>query len=143
MERTATYVRGQLIDKRTRAKNTVRALLSIAGVTPPELPALWTWSGLKWLRQLRLPTFSERLRRDLLLKEIETLMRQVRRIEQELNRQAQRTSAVGQLRSIPGVGPRSAEAVAAFVKEPRPAASWKQSRSQPSWSRRSEKETSK
>jgi len=110
--------RGQLIAKRTRAKNTARALLRSAGVTPPKHPGLWTKTGLKWLRQLDLPTFSQQLRRDLLLEEIETLVRQVRRIEQELNRQARRTAAVAQLRSIPGVGARTAEAVAAFLDDP-------------------------
>ena len=110
--------RSQLIAKRTRAKNTLRALLRSAGVNPPKHPGLWTKAGLKWLRSLELPTFSQQLRRDLLLEEIETLVRQVRRIEQQLNRQARRTSAVAQLRSIPGVGPRTAEAVAAFVDDP-------------------------
>src|SRR5438445_2424712 len=71
-----------------------------------------------WLRQLALPTTSQQLRRDLLLEEIETLIRQVRRIDQQLNRQAQQTPAVAQLRSIPGVGVRTAEAVAAFVDDP-------------------------
>jgi transposase len=110
--------RSQVIAKRTRAKNTVRALLRSAGVTPPKQPGLWTKKGLAWLRQLALPTASQQLRRDLLLEEIETLLRQVRRIEQELNRQAQRTAAVARLRSIPGVGMRTAEAVAAFVDDP-------------------------
>jgi transposase len=58
------------------------------------------------------------LRRDLLLEEIETLARQVRRIQQELDRQARRTSAVGRLRTIPGVGARTAAAVAAFIDDP-------------------------
>jgi transposase len=110
--------RSQVIAKRTRAKNTVRALLRGAGVVPPKQPALWTKKGLAWLRQVALPTSSQQLRRDLLLEEIETLIRQVRRIEQQLNRQAQQTSAVAQLRSIPGVGIRTAEAVAAFVDDP-------------------------
>jgi transposase len=110
--------RSQVIAKRTRAKNTVRALLRSAGSTPPTHPGLWTKKGLAWLRQLDLPTPSQQLRRDLLLEEIETLLRQVRRIEQQLNRQAQQTSAVAQLRSIPGVGIRTAEAVAAFVDDP-------------------------
>jgi transposase len=87
-------------------------------VNPPKAPGLWTKTGLKWLRQLELPTSSQRLRRDLLLEEIDTLCRQVRRIEQELNRQARRTSAVARLRTIPGVGARTAEAVAAFVDDP-------------------------
>jgi transposase len=110
--------RSQVIAKRTRAKNTLRALLRSAGVVPPETPALWTKKGLAWLRQLDLPTPSQQLRRDLLLEEIETLLRQVRRIEQQLSHQAQHTPAVAQLRSVPGVGIRTAEAVVAFVDDP-------------------------
>src|SRR5262245_57961401 len=110
--------RSQVIAKRTRAKNTVRALLRSAGIVPPRQPGLWTRKGLAWLRQLALPTVSQQLRRDLLLEEIETLLRQVRRIEQQLNHQAEQTPAVAQLRSIPGVGIRTAEAVAAFIDDP-------------------------
>jgi transposase len=110
--------RGQVITKRTRAKNARRALLRGAGVVPPGHPALWAKAGLARLRQLELPTPSQQLRRDLLLEEIETLLRQVRRLEQQLNHQAQHTPAVTQLRSIPGVGLRTAEAAAAFVDDP-------------------------
>jgi len=104
--------RSQVIAKRTRAKNTARALLRSAGVVPPKHPGLWTKKGLAWLRQLKLPTASQELRRDLLIEEIDTLIRQVRRIEQHLNKQAQQAPAVVRLRSIPGVGIRTAEAVA-------------------------------
>ena len=110
--------RGQVIAKRTRAKNTVRALLRSTGVVPPKRPGLWTKKGLAWLRQLTLPTVSQQLRRDLLLEEIDTLIRQVRRIEQHLNHHARKISAVAQPRSIPGVGIRTAEAVAAFIDDP-------------------------
>jgi transposase len=47
--------RSQVIAKRTRAKNTVRALLRSAGVVPPTQPGLWTKKGLAWLRKLDLP----------------------------------------------------------------------------------------
>jgi transposase len=110
--------RSQVIAKRTRAKNTVRALLRGAGVTPPRHPGLWSKAGLVWLRQLSLPTFSQQLRRDLLVEEIDTLTRQLRRIEQELNRLGLQTPAVFLLRSIPGVGLRTAEAIVAFVDDP-------------------------
>jgi len=110
--------RSQVIAKRTRAKNALRALLRGAGVVPPKSPGLWTKKGLAWLRQLELPTASQRLRRDLLLEEVEALNGQVRRLEQELNRWAQQTPAVARLRSIPGVGIRTAEAVAAFIDDP-------------------------
>jgi transposase len=110
--------RSQIIAKRTRAKNSVRSLLRSAGIVPPLHPSLWTKSGLAWLRNVELPTSSQQLRRDLLIEEIETLVRQVRRIEYHLNHQAQKAPAVAQLRSIPGVGVRTAEAVAAFVDDP-------------------------
>ena len=42
----------------------------------------------------------------------------MRRIEHELNHQAGRSPAVARLRSIPGVGARTAEAVAAFIDDP-------------------------
>jgi transposase len=118
MWRELINCRSQVIAKRTRAKNTVRALLRSAGVAAPKQPGLWSKQGLAWLRQLALPTLSQQVRRDLLLEEVQALNRQVRRIEQQLNQQAQRTPAVGQLRSIPGVGIRTAEAVAAFVDDP-------------------------
>src|SRR5262249_29997563 len=96
--------RSQAIAKRTRAKNTVRSRRRSAGVAaPPKQPGLWTKKGLAWLRQVALPTPSQQWRRDLLLEEIETLIRQVRRIEQQLNHLAQQTPAVTHLRSIRGV----------------------------------------
>jgi hypothetical protein len=107
-----------VIAKRTRAKNSLRTLLRCAGVVPPGRPGLWTKGGQEWLRRLELPTASQRLRRDLLLEEIESLTQQVRRIEHELNHQAGRSPAVTCLRTIPGVGVRTAEAVAAFVDDP-------------------------
>ena len=110
--------RSQVIAKRTRAKNTIRALLRSAGEVPPRHPSLWTKKGLAWLRQLNLPTASQQLRLDLFLEEIETLNRQLRRIELELNRRAAHSPAVSLLRSIPGIGIRTAEAIVAFVDDP-------------------------
>ena len=46
------------------------------------------------------------------------LVGQIRRIEQELNRQARKVPAVALLRTIPGVGARTAEAVVAFIDDP-------------------------
>ena len=110
--------RSQVIVKRTRAKNAARALLRSAGTVPPQRPSLWTKQGMAWLRQLELPTLSQALRRDLLIEEIETLTRQVRRIEQDLNHRGQQSAAVFQLQSISGIGIRTAEAVTAFVDDP-------------------------
>src|SRR5262249_31777354 len=94
------------------------ALLRGAGVIPPKQPGLWTKKGLAWLRQLVLPTTSQPLRRGFLLEEIETPIRQGRRLEQQLNRPGQPTAAGAPPRGTPGVGIRTAEAVAAFVDDP-------------------------
>ena len=110
--------RGQLVAERTRAKNGARALLRSAGVVAPKRPGLWTKTGLAWLRQPELPTASQQLWRDLLLEEIEALTKQIQRVEQELDRQVRKTPAVALLRTISGVGARTAEAVVAFIDDP-------------------------
>jgi transposase len=110
--------RSRVIAKRTRAKNSVRTLLRCAGVVPPSRPALWTRKGLGWLRRLELRTESQRLRLDLLLEEVEALSRQAERIEVHLIQRAKRSPAVLLLRSIPGVGVRTAEAVTALIDDP-------------------------
>lgn len=110
--------RNQVILKRTRAKCTIRSLLRSSGTIPPRHPGLWTKQGLIWLRQLGLPTISQQLRRDLLMEEIEALNGQLHRIDKALAHRASQSPAVALLQSIPGVGIRTAEAVAAFVDDP-------------------------
>jgi transposase len=110
--------RRHLIEKRTMAKNGLRALLRSVGVSPQRRPGLWTKAGIAWLRQLAWPTATQALRRDLLLEEIDGLNRQVARVEQELNRLSDSHPAVFQLMSIPGVGVRTAEAVVSFLDDP-------------------------
>lgn len=110
--------RRHLIEKRTMAKNTLRALLRSVGIIPARRPGLWTKAGVAWLRQLAWPSATTALRRDLLLEEIEGVNRQILRVEAELNRLADNHPSVFQLRSIPGVGVRTAEAVVSFLDDP-------------------------
>ena len=111
--------RHRLVEKRTRAKNGIRGLLRSLVIRPPQPAGLWTRRGIAWLKQL---TFGHRLyalRRDVLLEQIENLTRQLSRVEAELARYSSASVAVTLLRSIPGVGLRTAEAVAAFIDDPR------------------------
>jgi hypothetical protein len=110
--------RGRVIAQRTRAKNSRRTRRRCAGVVPPRPPALWTKKGLEWRRRRELPTAAPRRRRDLLLEEIESRTNPVRRLEHQWNPQAGRSLAVARLRSIPGVGARTAAAVAACIDDP-------------------------
>jgi transposase len=80
---------------------------------------LWAKKGLDLLRELELPMMQDRLRRDLLMDELDHLNKQVKRIEAELDRISVDHAGVSLLRSIPGVGPRTAEAVLAYIDQPR------------------------
>jgi transposase len=110
--------RRKLVEKRTRAKNGIRGLLRSLGIQAPNKLGVWTKRGLAWLRQLAFDNFMHALKRDLLLEEIINLSEQLRRVEKELERYSANSVAVQILRSIPGVGPRTAEAVAAFIDDP-------------------------
>lgn len=118
--------RGRLIEKRTRAKNSLRGLLRSLGILPAKRPGIWTRRGMRWLKQLEFAQSLQALRRDLLVEEIETLSSQVARVEKELERFSRDNVSVLQLRSIPGVGLRTAEAVVAFLDNPHRFANSKQ-----------------
>lgn len=110
--------RRKLIEKRTRAKNGIRGLMRSLCIKAPTSPGLWSRKGMQWLRQLELDNSMHALKRDLLVEEIESLNQQVRMVEKQLENFARDSVAVQLLRSIPGVGIRTAEAVAAFIDDP-------------------------
>src|SRR5581483_5834922 len=110
--------RRHLVEKRTMAKNGLRALLRSVAVSPPRRPGLWTKAGIACLRRLAWPTVTLALRRDLLLDEVDGFNQQIKRVEAELDRLADACPAVFQLMSIPGVGVRTAEAVVSFLDDP-------------------------
>jgi len=105
------------IKARTQAKNRLKALLRSHLIKPPK--GLWTKAGLAWLTSLELPTPEATLRRDMLLGDLAHAEGQVGRVTRELDRIGRTHPGVQLLRTIPGVGPRTAEAVCAFIDEPR------------------------
>lgn len=110
--------RRKLVERRTSVKNALRALLRSVGVVPPRRPGLWTKSGMAWLKALPFCEPMHALQRDVLVQELEGFQTQLKRVEAELARYAQDHAAVRLLRTIPGVGLRTAEAVAAFLDDP-------------------------
>ena len=108
--------RTRLIDKRTRCKNGLRSLLRSHGLRPA--CRLWTRRGREYLRTVEFPLRAATVQRDLLLEELVQLDGQVRRVTGELDALGRRHPGVELLRTIPGVGPRTAEAVMAYVDDP-------------------------
>jgi transposase len=110
--------RSRLIEKRTRVKNSLRMLLRATGVTPPERINLWTRKGLAWLKTAPFEQPSHGRERNLLLAELELLTTHLSCIERDLEQFSRDNVSVHLLKSIPGVGPRTAEAVVAFLDDP-------------------------
>ena len=111
--------RQRRLTDRTRTKNRIRGLLRGQGITAPRRPGLWTRKGLAWLRQVALPSPDIELDRDLLLDDLERQETALRRVERRLNQIAATHPGVTLLRTIPGVGPRTAEAVMAYIADAR------------------------
>jgi transposase len=111
-------VRNKTVCKRTVVKNGLRAVLRAYAIAPPARIGLWTSKGMAWLAAITLPTSQATLRRDLLIDELALLEKQVRHITRELDRMAREHPGVTLLQTIPGIGPRTAEAFIAYVDDP-------------------------
>lgn len=110
--------RRRSIDKRTKVKNQLRCLLRANALHVPRGVGLWTIKGLAWLEQVELVTTAARLKREVLLDELAHLKRQTKRVTDELDALAAGHPGVALLMTIPGVGPRTAEALVAYVDRP-------------------------
>jgi transposase len=116
--------RQKIMQKRVATKNQLKGLLRGQALRPPaELKlkgtkGLWTKKGLAWLAKAEFPTTFDGVRRDMLLEELAEDQTRLKRVEAELEKVADANPAVTLLRTIPGVGIRTAEAVAAYVDDP-------------------------
>jgi transposase len=112
-------LRRRLVGRRTAVKSQLRALLRGAGACDaPAGKALWSGRGLAWLGAVELCE-ADALRRDLLLEELGEADTRVGRVTKELDRRADAHPGVTLLRTVPGVGPRTAEAFVAYVDDVR------------------------
>jgi len=109
--------RRRIVSRRASRKNVLRSLLRSHGLIAPK--GLWTKKGLTWLRRLRMPTVASKLKRDLLLEELAEAERGVRILTKALNKIGRRHPGVVLLETIPGVGPRTAETIVAYIDEPK------------------------
>ncbi len=111
--------RRRLIDRRTKTKNGLRAALRSAGLRPVKAGHwLWTRAGLSWLASVDLPSDAECCRRDVLLAELDHFERLTDLVTDRLDKLAKGHPGIALLMTIPGVGPRTAEAVVAYIDDP-------------------------
>jgi len=110
--------RMRLVNKRTRAKNGLRAMLRAHGLSAPRGKGLWTKAGRQWIRTLEFESPLTALKRDQLLEEVEYFDRTIAAVTRQLDRLATGDPRIALLRTIPGIGPRTSEAFLAYVDQP-------------------------
>jgi transposase len=109
--------RQKLLARRVMVKNQIRSLLRGCGIVPLRGQTLWTKRGQKWLGEQVFPTAYEGLRRDMLADELKEHQQRIKRVEEALLKMASGHPGMAVLLSIPGVGPRTAEAFLAYVDD--------------------------
>jgi len=109
--------RRRLVDKQTMCKNQIRSLLRSNGFSSPR--GLWSRKGLSWLAAQAWPTLSSRVRCQMLVEDYRSGLHKIRSVTRVLDAMAARHPGVELLRTIPGVGARTAETIVAYVDDPK------------------------
>lgn len=116
--------RQQLVRRRSKIKNHIRDLLVSEGQLLPRGAKCWTQLGQAHLEALARPLLAagpEELWRGQLeieLRQLQGLQEELEKVEEKLHTIASADPRVARLRTIPGVGPRLAEAIVALIDRP-------------------------
>ena len=105
-----------LIRQIVAVKNRLRALLRTHGIKAQR--GLWTRCGMEWLAQVELPGEHSAVIRDMDQDELKGLLAKLASVTKLLDGIADKDPRVQLLQTIPGVGPRTAEAFVAYVDDP-------------------------
>lgn len=116
--------RSKLIGRRTAAQNHIRSLLTQQGILAPLGQKAWTQQGLKVLSEHAKP-FEQcnafeiwRGQLDLELKHYQEIHSMIRTAEKQLDQIAKSSQAIQLVQTIPGIGPRAAETIVAYLDDP-------------------------
>ncbi len=107
--------RRKLVTRRTATKNQIRAILRAHAVRCP-YRSCWTFQGIAWLKSLTFDAGRTWLLQHL-LSQLARDDQGIRELEKQLDAIAATHPNVALLQTIPGVGPRTAEAIVAFTDE--------------------------
>jgi len=126
-KRSLIKYRQRLVKQKTSIQNSIRAIFSGQGIQAvPKGTSAWTQEGLSWFRKHAQPleeiTDIEQLWRGRLYVELEmfeAVTQSLKKVEDKLNKLGSADARKGQLKTIPGVGPRLAETVVAFLDDPK------------------------
>ena len=123
-KRSLIGYRRKLVERRTKIKNSIRALLDREGLSMPAGKAGWSQSALQKLKCMAVP-ISE-ISNDCLwrgqlwmeLLQLEHIEYGLAEVTSALDSLGKKNTEVQLLQSIPGVGPRLSEAIVAYLDSP-------------------------
>ena len=126
-QRCLIQYRQRLVRQKVSVQNAIRAILSREGTTTvPKGKSVWSKEGLRWLRTQAKPlgkivemTQLWRGQLHVELRMLAAITRSLAYVEKKLDRLGACDRRIRRLQTIPGVGPRLAEAVVAFLDEPK------------------------
>ena len=110
--------RQKLLRRRVMVKNQIRGLLKGCGIVPLGGPRLWSGKGIQWIQEQVFALPHDALRRAMLLEILAAEDQRIKQVEVPLDQWADRHPGVALLRTIPGIGPRTSEAVMAYIDDP-------------------------
>lgn len=123
--RSLINYRQSIVKRVTQSKNIIRAILQAQDIRMLKGKNAWTQKGIEYLRSMAMPISeiedAEQLWRGQLHTEIQVLdttNEQLKKITAKLDNFAKKDDKVKLLKTIPGVGPRVAEAVVAIIDDP-------------------------
>jgi transposase len=125
--RRLIHHRKALVERQTQTKNAIRSIFSQQGMSPalPRGHKLWSQAGVAQLLSAHARPLEEcevddlwRGRLQVELQLLESLAQQIARVEKKLEELGRSDDRVKLLRTVPGVGPRLAEAVVAHLDDP-------------------------
>jgi transposase len=124
-KRAFIQYRQKLIGRRTQIKNTIRAILQRQGINMLIGKNAWTKDNAKWLRSIARPLGKISNPDDLWkgqlhteLKQLSDIDKAVERVQGKLDKIGKADAQIQRLQTVAGVGPRAAEAIAAFIDNP-------------------------
>jgi transposase len=126
-KRRLIHHRKSLVERQTQSKNAIRSIFSQQGLSH-ELPRghkLWSQAGIEQLLSTHARPLEQcaiddlwRGRLHVELELLEALSRQIKRVDKKLEELGRGDDRVKLLQTVPGVGPRLAEAVVAHLDDP-------------------------
>jgi len=131
-KRSLIGYRRKLVERRTKIKNSIRAILDREGLSMPAGKSGWSQSAMKELKSMAMPISeigNDCLWRGQLwmeLLQLEHIEHALAEVTSALDALGKENTSVRRLQSIPGVGPRLSEAIVAYLDNPERFANGKQ-----------------